>query len=436
VIETETLTRRFFRLTVLNIMANLTVPLVGLVDTVMLGHLDEIRFLAGVALASILFDYLYWSFGFLRMGSTGSTAQPYGRGDTAEVYRVLYRFLIVAVAVGVALLVLQRPLEEIGFAILAGDSGVEAAGREYYRARIWAAPATLCNFTFLGWFLGRTESRHALVMTIVGNLANVALNYVFIIRLQMAAFGAGLATMLSQYLMLAVAIAIFLGIGRPFPWKWVEVLQRDRVVALFRLNVDIMIRTFFLQTAFAVFLNFSSLMGTAILAANAILHRLVYVAAYFIDGAAFAAESLAGIFKGRGDRESLARLVRLSLIAGLGFAAAFLVVFGAAPRFWYGLMTSHQDVIDLAVRYGYWLFPVLLIGSLAYIYDGIFLGLTDGRALRNSMLLSTLAVFIPAAVIGYALRSVHLLWLALTLFNIARAVTLHFTLRALPGVRP
>ncbi|MDX1388193.1 MAG: MATE family efflux transporter [Acidobacteriota bacterium] len=427
--DSEKLSKRFFQLTALNILTNLTVPLVGLVDTVMLGHLEDIRFLAGVALATVLFDYLYWSFGFLRMGSTGTTAQAFGREDTPEVYRVLYRFALVAVGVGLLLLVLQRPLEELGFLLLSGDPGVEGAGREYYTARIWGAPATLCNYVFLGWFLGRAESRHALVMTIAGNLANVVLNYVFIIRLQMAALGAGLATTLSQYLMLVVAVTLFLGLGRPARFRWAEVLDRERLKMLFRLNLDIMIRTFFLQTAFAVFINLSSLMGTAVLAANAIVLRLLHVAAYFIDGAAFASESLAGIFKGRRDPESFRRLVRLSLASGLGFAVALLIVLLPLPRLWYGLLTSHADIVDLAARYTYWLIPVLVFGSFAYMYDGIFLGLTAGRPLRNAMLVSTLLVFVPIALVGYALGNVHLLWAAMTMFMAVRAATLHVALR-------
>ena len=423
--------RRFFRLALINILTNVTVPLVGLVDTAMLGHLADIRFLAGVALASILFDYIYWSFGFLRMGSTGTTAQAVGRDDTHEVYLVLYRFLAVAGALGIALIVLKAPARELGFVLLSGEPGVEAAGRDYFDARIWGAPATLCNYAFLGWYLGREESRHALVMTVIGNLANVGLNYVFIIRMGLAAQGAGLATMASQYLMLAVAVAIFLQVGKPIAWRWREVMHRERLVALTKLNVDIMVRTFCLQTTFAVFTNFSSLMGTTILAANAIILRLLLLASYFIDGAAFASESLAGIFRGQGDPGRLKKLVRLSLLSGLGFAVLFLVALGLTSGLFFRLLTSHEDVIRTAVRYHLWFVPVLLFGSQAYMWDGIFLGLTAGRALRNSMLVSTVLVFLPVAALALYLGSPHLLWAALVLFMVARTVTLGIASRDL-----
>ncbi len=429
---------RFFRLTFINILTNVTVPMVGLVDTAMLGHLADIRFLAGVALATILFDYVYWGFGFLRMGATGTTAQAVGREDTGEVYFVLYRFLVVAAALGLAVVALQWPIREIGFAAISGEPGVEAAGRDYFNARIWGAPATLCNYAFLGWYLGREESRHALLMTVIGNLANVGLNYVFIVRMGLAAEGAGLATAISQYLTLAVAVTIFFRSGRPVAWIWSEVMDRDRLRALTRLNVDIMIRTFCLQTAFAVFTNFSSLMGTTILAANAVLLRLLLLASYFIDGAAFASESLAGVFRGQNDGARLRKLVRLSLLSGLGFAVLFLTAMGLTSEWWYRLLTSHHEIVRTATRYHRWFVPVLLFGSSAYMYDGIFLGLTAGRALRNSMLLSLLLVFLPVAGLGLFLRSPDVLWASMALFMVARTVTLARAsrplLRSLPSI--
>ena len=224
------LPRRFARLTALNILANVAVPLAGLVDVAMLGHLSDLSFLAGVALATILFDYLYWTFGFLRMGTTGVTAQALGRGDDAEVHLTLYRALAFAAGTGAAILLLQVPLGELGFLLLSGGPAVEAAGREYFAARIWAAPAALANFAFLGWYLGREESGRALVMTVVGGFANIGFNYLFIVRLGLAARGAGLGTMTSQYLMLAVAAGMFLARPRPpFP-GWPAVADRQRLV--------------------------------------------------------------------------------------------------------------------------------------------------------------------------------------------------------------
>lgn len=442
--DQRSLPRRFFRLTGINILTNLTVPLAGLVDTALLGHLPDIRFLAGVALASLVFDVLYWSFGFLRMGTTGTAAQAVGRGEAAEVHRVLYRSLVVALALGVALMALARPLGDLAFLLLGGAPGVEAAGREYFDARIWGAPAALANFAFLGWFLGREESGRALAMSATANLVNLALDWLLIVELGMAARGAGLATMASQYAQLAVALALFAAMrrreaaaagGGGLPgWSRAAVFDRGRFGELFRLNRDILVRTLCLVAAFALFTNASSLLGTAVLAANAILLRLFNLAAYSIDGAAFATESLAGIFRGAGDRGGLRRLNRLALATGAAFAVVFLAVLFVAPGPVMALLTAHPDVAARAAADLAWLAPVVLLGSLAFVWDGLFLGLTAGRALRNSMLLS-LAVFLPVAALALAVESNAVLWLAMVLFMATRAATLGWASRELLAAR-
>ena len=429
----EEMTGRYLRLTWINILSNVTVPLVGLVDTAMLGHLADIRFLAGVALGTILFDYIYWTFGFLRMGTTGTTAQAIGREEPREAYLVLYRSLAIAGLIAGAILVLQWPLRETGFLLLSGEPGVEQAGRDYFNARVWGAPATLCNFALIGWFLGREQSRHVLAMTVVANIANIVFNYIFIMRLGMAAFGAGLATMIAQYAMLAVGAGLFLAQPGRIPWRVREILHREKLVALLLLNRDILVRTFCLITSFAIFANFSSILGTAVLAANSILLRLLLLASFLIDGAAFASESLAGVFVGARDKASLRRLFRLSLLIGEAFAILYLAVVFIRPRKMLGLLTSHEDVVDLAMAWMPWLIPVLLLGALAYMYDGLYLGMTEGRRLRNSMLFSTKGIFLPVAALGLALGGSHLLWVALLAFMAARAVTLGWMSRSLLG---
>lgn len=418
------LPRRFVRLTLLNVLSNITVPLASLVDTALLGHLDDLRFLAGVALAAVLFEYLYWSFGFLRMGTTGTTAQAWGRGDLPMVFLTLYRSLLVALVLAIVILLLQVPLREVGFGLLGGAPEVESAGRSYFNARIWAAPAALANFVLLGWFLGREESGAALSMTIVANVANIALNYLFIVHLGLAALGAGLGTTLSQYLMLLCGLLLWSRRSGRISWRWAEVIDRSELSIMFRLNRDILIRTVSLVTAFALFTNCSALLGTVVLAANTVLLRLVSLVAYLVDGAAFAAESLGGILRGTGDAHSFARLYRHAMLIGISLTLPLLVLFAFAPAAVIGLLTSHPEAGKAARIYIPWLIPVLLLGAAAYIYDGLFLGLTAGRSLRNAMLVSTLGVFLPGALLAVHRGQNHLLWLALTLFMAARTLTL------------
>ena len=422
---------RFFRLTAINILANITVPLAGLVDTTMLGHLDDIRFLAGVALATLIFDVVFWSLGFLRMGTTGLTAQAHGRNDAGEVMAVLRRGGMVALTAATLLLALQWPIGELGFGLLAGEPEVEQAGRQYFNARIWGAPATLLNFVLIGWLLGLERSRDVLAMTAVANVSNIGFNYWFIIELGWAARGAGLATMLSQVSMLAAGLLLYRMRRLPIPWSRQALLARDRLLEVVLLNRDLMIRTLLLVGCFSAFTNLSSTLGVTALAANTILLRVFYVASYSIDGAAIAAESLGGMLRGAKDHRRLRRLVKLSLTTGLIFSGLFLVLFLAAPRWWIGLLTSHDDVAWYAAYFSPWMIPVLLFGSLAFVYDGLFIGLTEGTKLRNSMLFSAVVCFAPAAAVGFLLESNSWLWAAMALLMAARALSLGWTAKRL-----
>ena len=404
-------------------LANVTVPLAGLVDMALLGHLGSIHYLAGVGLCSIVFDYLYWTFGFLFMATQGLTAQAVGRRDQREVQLVLYRAFTLAWTLAAAILILQVGVRELGFAALAGAEDVESAGRRYFNARVWGAPAVLTNFALMGWFLGREKSAHVLAMTAVASFSNIALDYVLIYRFGLASLGAGLATMASQYLMLACGLLLF----RPLRIRVGEgisrVFDRQSFKTLLSLNRDIMLRTLCLISAFATFMNISAILGTVVLAANAILLGLLSTAAYLIDGLSFATQSLAGIFKGEGDRKALVRLRRISLVWGEALAVAVVAVILLLPGPIYGLLTSHPELIETVRTYDGWFCVALLAGAVAYIYDGYFIGLTAGRIVRNAMLLS-LAAFIAPAVLAWQSGSNHLLWAAFVIFMLARCGSL------------
>lgn len=418
--------RRFFRLAIVNVLSNLLVPLAGLVNVAFLGHLDELSHLAGVALAAVLFNYLYWTFGFLRMGTTGMTAQAEGRGDSEAVLLTVLRNGILAVGVGLILIVLQYPLRELGFALLSATPEVKASGQAYYNALIWGAPATLLNFVLIGWFLGREQSRQVLVLSAVGNGASVGLDYLFIVRYGWESAGAGYATATSQYLMMLVGLIL---ICQEVRWQQVQkisgqLLDLSALKVIFMLNSDILVRTLALISTFALFTNLSSAFGTVVLATNTVLLQVVTLAAYFIDGVAFATESFAGSFRGQGTSNRLIHLVRVSggtsLTLGLGFALVFTISPGSLFR----LLTNHSEVIERTNRYVWWLLPILSFGSIAYMLDGYFLGLTEGRVLRRTSVVATLVGFAPVAIVAWQYRSSQLLWLALSLFMAARAVTL------------
>jgi len=431
---TQTLGARFARLLTFNVLANLSVPLAGLIDVAMLGHLAEIRHFAGVALGSVVFDYLYWTAGALRMATTGLTAQAVGRGAPDESARVLLRAVLTGGVCGLLLLALRTPLTAAAFALLEGSPAVEAAGEAYVKARILGAPAVLINLALLGWFLGRAEGRVVLAMTAVANLSNGLLDYVFILRWGLGAQGAGLATMIGQYLSLAVALSFALRRRTP-AGGWRRVLDPAPARSMLRLGGNIVVRTVCLTSAFALFTNWSAWLGTTVLAANAILLRVVTTAAYLVDGAAYATESLAGIAFGRRDATALRRLLHMSLITGLGCELLVAAAVIALPSALLGVLTSHGEVLGRATAERWWLLPVMIPGALAYIYDGFFLGLTQGRILRNAMLASLVVFLVPGWWAAHH-SSNHGLWAALALFMVARAWLLHRRRAPLLALRP
>lgn len=423
-LENRWLFKNFSRLASINILSNLMVPLAGLIDTAFLGHLQDIRYFAGVALTTVLFNYLYWTFGFLRMSTTGLTAQAIGNQDADAALLVGLRNAVLALGLGLGILLLQWRLRSLGFAVLSAAPEVKAAGQAYFDALIWGAPATLLNFVIVGWYLGRSQSGKVLLLSAVSNLSNVGLDALLIGHWGLQSVGAGAATALSQGLMLMVGLALV--------YRDVSILQLQHVgrqiwhPAAFRatmtLNQEILVRTFALISTFAVFTNLSAALGTAILSANSILLQVITFAAYFIDGIAFAMESLVGRLSTQ-KPELLRRLLYGAGACSLGLGLLIAAVFIGTPRLLLQLLTDHSDILHLAERYVYWLLPILGFGSVSYLLDGYFLGLTKGKLLRKSAVLAAV-VFTPVAIAAWFFHSVHLLWLALTVFMACRAVTL------------
>jgi len=419
------LRQRFVRLAIPNICAAVLVPVAGLVDMAMLGHLDSITHLAGVALASVLFDYLYWSFGFLRMVTTGLTAQHLGRNDFLGMERVLLRGLLIAFLLSFLVLILQGPAADLGFWMLQGESGVEFSGRAYFDARILGAPAVLLNYVIIGWLLGRERSGDALILSAIGNGMNIGLDYWFIYELGLASAGAGWATALSQYAMLIVGVVMVLRLGMQSSLNnlFKDFWNKADWKHLFGLNGDMLVRTISLQTAFAVFTNGSALMGTAVLVANAVLLKVLSIASFFIDGYAYATESLAGIYSGSGERKNLRELLLLTIKASEVTGIVLVTLFVGFPEIMFSLMTDHRSVLDTVHMYMFWLYPVVGFGAVAYALDGYFIGLTMSSVMRRSMLISV-SCFIVTSALALLLGNNHLLWLAWAVFMAVRIVTL------------
>lgn len=405
------------------------VPLASLVDTAFLGHLPEdknLTGLSGVAIATILFNYIYWTFGFLRMSTTGTTAIAAGKEDRDEVILTLLRNSSIALSVGTIIILLQQPLQAIGFAILSGSTAVKEAGIDYYNALIWGAPANLLNFVLLGWFLGREKGSKVLIISAIAKIANIILDYIFIVRLGWGSQGAGSATAISQYLAATVGIILII---REYPLPklaplWSKIADRSALLNSFNLNREILIRTLFLVSALSLFTNISSAFGGNFLAINSILMQIVSLAAYFIDGLAFATEAIAGKSRGSGTSELLLPLLKLAGATSLIIGSSIAIACIWQPATLFGILTDKTQTIVELTKYVNWLFPVLICGAIAYTLDGYFIGLTAGAILRNSTIIAAIVFFGPAAMVANYLHSNHILWLSLTLFMLGRAITL------------
>ena len=416
----------YFQLATVNILSNLMVPLAGLIGVAFLGHLSDLSNLAGVALASILFSYLYHALSFLRMSTTGVVAQAIGRDDETTALSIALRNGAIALILGILVFVFHRPLGNWGLALLSAPAEVKAAALDYFNARIWAAPVALFNFVLIGWLLGLKKGTQVLAMTATATAVHVLLDYFAIARWGWGSAGAGASAAVSQYVVCGLGLTLS---RREIAWGQLRALlpeitnwQAARETLL--LNRDLFFRTIFTKSTFSAFTALSATLGTEVLAENALLLEVVTLAIYFIDGPCFATETFAGIAHGRGAREQLRRIVWVaagtSLLLGLGFALAFVLF----PHPLFGLLTDHQEIADAIALYVRWLLPLLGLGSLAFMLDGYFLGLAEGKALRNAVIIASLGGFAPLAIAAWHWQSVHLLWGALCMFMGVRAIVL------------
>ena len=412
----------FWTLAALNVASTLTVPLAGLIDTALLGHLPSEVSLAGVALGSIVFDYLFWTFGFLKMATTGLAAGSVGRGDREESHALLWRASLMGGLVGGCLWFALPWVHAACDAWIPGADGVRIEAADYIFTRLLGAPASLANFALAGWLLGTGRSGRALLLASIQNVGNACLSAWLILGMDMSAAGAGLGTAMSQWLAWVVVVVTLPGSSRRRP-PWSLIRDRRRLRELFGLGGDITVRTICLVTAMSAFTAAGSLFGPAVLAGQAVLMRVLSLFSYVVDGFAHAVETVAGQRDAAGDAPGVRRALRRGLWAGGLLTAALAGTMMIAPEAVLGLLTDIPEVRDHAVV---WLPATLacaMAGSFAYIFDGLFVGTARGRDLRNTMLVSFGLVFAPLFAWALYQRSLPWLWAALGGFLAARALT-------------
>ena len=407
------------------ILSNVTTPLIGLVDTAVLGQLSDPHYIGGVAVGAVLFSLLYWAFAFLRMGTTGLTAQAEGSGDYSEVTATLMRALLIAIAAGTLLIVLQIPVSLIAFSVLNGSEAVETSASEYFSIRIWGAPAALANFAFLGWFIGMGRATTAFVLQLLLNGLNAILDVWFVLGLGLAVKGVAYGTIISEVVAASVGLWLALRLvrSRGVVFDTSRIMDRVAIRRMLGINRDIMIRTISVLCAFSWFTAKSAEEGDVALAANAILINITHTAAYFLDGFAFAAETLAGQAIGAQRYNRFKDAVRLSTIWAVVFSVLATILFWFGGGLLIDFLTVNEEVRTTARLYLGWAAIVPIAGVMAYQFDGIFIGATRTADMRNLMLLSLAVFFLMWALLTPVFGN-HGLWAAMVIFLSLRAVTL------------
>ena len=402
-----TTNKEILRLAIPSILANITIPLVGIVDTAIVGHLSDAAAIGGIAIGTMLFDLLYWNFGFLRVGTSGLTAQAYGRGDRTECRRILLRSLSIAMIAALFILAIQWLFVTAVLAVVPCSAQVASVARDYFFVRIWAAPATLSLFTFKGWFIGMQDTKSPMAVDILVNVVNMAASYYLAVMTPLGVVGVAYGTLVAQYsgLILAVAIlparyidrSVFRNIKR-----WKEALRGAELRRMLSLNTNLFIRSLCFMVVYVGYTSLASLYGDTELAVSSIMMKLFMFFSFFVDGFAYAGEALVGKAFGESKVESrkskdINPTVRALFNWALGVGLLFTVLYA----FWgdeaFALMTSDTTVLMAAEKYKVWLIGMPLISTLAFMWDGVYIGATAGVQIRNSMILAAVGF-----VVGYA----------------------------------
>ena len=401
------LNSQILRLAIPSILANITIPLVGLVDTAIVGHISNATAIGGIAIGTMLFDLLYWNFGFLRVGTSGMTAQAFGRGDRVECARLLSQSIGIAL-IGAALIwLIQWLFVNLVLTLVPCSPEVASFAREYFFIRIWAAPATLSLMAFKGWFIGMQDTVSPMITDILVNVVNMAVSYVLAVYTPMGALGVALGTVIAQFTGLTAAIILLLA-------KYCQLWQGLSPVRLafdgqgmrrlLSLNGNLFVRSLCFMVVYVGFTSLASKYGDVELAVSTIMMKLFMLFSYFVDGFAYAGEALVGKYIGLNqesgvrspDKSDVSRVVGLLFAWSLGVGVLFTLIFALWSGGFYHAMTSDTTVLARLADYTAWLIAMPIVSTLAFMWDGVYAGATAGKQIRNAMIYAALAF-----VIGY-----------------------------------
>jgi MATE family multidrug resistance protein len=415
--------KRILQIAVPSIISNITVPLLGLIDVTIVGHLGAAAYIGAIAVGGMLFNIIYWIFGFLRMGTSGMTSQAYGKHDLDEVARLLLRSVGVGLLIAIILVALQYPIRKLAFTFIQTTEEVERLATLYFRICIWGAPAMLGLYGFAGWFIGMQNSRFPMYIAITQNIVNIAASLCFVYLFHMKVAGVAWGTLTAQYAGFLMALLLWRryygGLKKHVAWH--EVLKREAMLRFFQVNRDIFLRTLCLVIVTLFFTSAGAAQGEIVLAVNTLLMQLFTLFSYIMDGFAYSGEALVGKYVGANNQPALYRTVRQLFIWGVGLSTGFTLLYFFGGKSFLGLLTNETSVIREAGNYFYWVLAIPLTGFAAFLWDGIFIGATATRQMFYSMLVASGSFFL----VYYSLHEWmgnHALWLAFIVYLSLRGI--------------
>ena len=415
--------REILQIALPSIVSNITVPLLGLIDVTIVGHLGAASYIGAIAVGGMRFNIIYWIFGFLRMGTGGMTSQAYGRGDEAEMMRLLTRSTGVGMLIALTLIVLQYPIERTAFSLIETTPEVERLATTYFRICIWGAPAVLGLYSFSGWFIGMQNSRYPMFIAITQNIVNILMSLVLVYGLEMKIEGVAIGTLVAQYAGWLMAIGLWMHRYKHLrPYAELRSLtDKGAMRRFFQVNRDIFLRTLCLVSVTVFFTSAGAAQGEVILAVNTLLMQLFTLFSYIMDGFAYAGEALAGKHIGADNRPALRTMVRQLFVWGIALALAFTLIYGIGGEGFLSLLTNEESVITASSTYFYWVLAIPLAGFAAFLYDGIFIGATATGLMLRAMFVASVAFFLIYFGCREAMGN-HALWLAFITYLSLRGI--------------
>lgn len=413
-VEMKRMSRDILKIAVPSVVTNITIPLLGLFDVGIAGHLGRASFIAAVSVGAMMFNLIYWNFGFLRMGTSGMTAQAYGKKDFSESALTLKRAVTFGLVGGVAIVALQYPLQSIALWVIGPSPAVRELAVTYFGIGIWGAPATLMMMAIKGWFLGMQDSKSPMFISVGVNVVNIVVSLIAVFVLKMGFPGIAVGTLTAEWLGLVASVLL---VKARQPWIIAALRQNSGVIIngagrFFKVNGDIFLRSFMLMIVNLAFVTIGARSGDLILAVNALMMQLFTLFSYFMDGVAFAGEALVGKYEGQHNRKGLQQCIAMLFVWGAVITVIYTAVYVIFPRGIFELLSNDELVVTEAMRYHWWCVTIPVAGMAAFIWDGVFIGLTRTREMAVAVLMAALSFFAVYALAPVAILGDHALWLA------------------------